>query len=238
METTCLNCGHQYVGNFCSSCGQKARTHRVTFSTIADEIPHTVFHVDKGFFYTLARLMKQPGKVIREFLDGKRISYFQPLSYLIILSTFCSFVSHIFITETPHPKVLFPNVATFYFKHPAVMYSSLIPLISLWSWSFNRRAGYNYWEHTVLNTYLVSQFIVLLIAYKLLIAATDLHTQKVTVILVLFFAYFVYAYTQFFGVHRSLKTLPVRFLMFAGIALTLLMGLTVAGFMTPWLYFN
>ncbi|MCD6062849.1 MAG: hypothetical protein K0R82_760, partial [Flavipsychrobacter sp.] len=207
METTCLNCGHQYSGNFCSSCGQKARTHRVTFSTIAHEVPHTVLHVDKGFFYTLMRLMQRPGLSVKEFLDGKRISYFHPLSYLLMLSTFCSFVSHVFITETPHPQVLFPGVAAFFFKHPAIMYSSLIPFISFWSWVFNRRSTYNYWEHLVLNTYLVSQFVVLLIIYKLSIVATGLYTHKVTFVLLMFLAYFAYAYSQFFGMSKSPKTL-------------------------------
>lgn len=80
----CLNCGEELQKNYCPNCGQSVNVGRITLGQLIHDLPHSVFHVDKGFLYNLFSLLRQPGKAIRDFLDGKRRPFFHPASYLVI----------------------------------------------------------------------------------------------------------------------------------------------------------
>ena len=86
----CLNCGHSVHENFCARCGQKTDTHRIGWHYLWHDLPHSLFHLDKGFLYTAKELSLHPGKAIREFLDGKRVKHFRPLAYVLILGVIMS----------------------------------------------------------------------------------------------------------------------------------------------------
>lgn len=239
MENICLNCGTRYTGHFCTHCGQKAHTRRITFATILHDIPHSVFHIDKGFFFTLKQLAIRPGKAIKEYLDGKRVRHFSPLAYLLLLCTVSTFISHTIKGEAhPGPGILFPRAAAFFYNYPALMFCAFIPFMSFWSWLFNRQSGYNYWENVILNTYLVAQFNIVIIFQILYTILTGVWLGKVTYMLILFFTYFGFAYWQFFGRLHSAVQAVMRITMYLAIVLTLITGLTLAGFMTPWWYFK
>jgi hypothetical protein len=72
MAHVCLNCGHKYAGNFCNECGQKAKVKRLDWHYLVHEIPHSIFHIDKGFFFTLKEMIKHPGILIREYRDERK----------------------------------------------------------------------------------------------------------------------------------------------------------------------
>jgi hypothetical protein len=235
MESTCLNCGDAYTGNFCTKCGQKARTHRISFVTLVHEIPHSLLHIEKGFFFTLKELAVRPGKAIREYLAGKRVNHFPPLAYLLLWGTISTFLFHLGNAHTTMPRgLLFPQMAVLFIKYPALMFCGLIPFISFWSWLFNRHTGYNYWENFVLNTYLIAQFNMIYLLYLALIVQTGLWHGNATPMLTLFFTYFVFGYQQFFGRSKSVLQWAARLAMYIAIIFTLLTGLVVIGFMTPW----
>jgi len=243
MNTNCLNCGHEYQGKFCSQCGQKSHTARITLGSILHDIPHSVFHLDKGFAYTFIQLLTRPGKAMRDYIDGKRMPHYSPFAYLFILSAASSLMSHLrnYYFETyrniiirPSAHVLFPEVAHFFRQYLGLMFCLLIPFISFWSWLFNRDSKYNYWENLVMNTYLIAQFNVFLAAYYLLFIFTGFITPSLTPILTVFFCYTGIAYYQFFQSRMSFGSVLKRILMFIAIVLTLLTGLTLTGFMTRW----
>ena len=86
----CKNCANKVVSNFCSFCGQANHTKRIDAHYIIHDIPHSVFHVDKGLPYTFIQLTTNPGKALLEYLKGKRVKFFKPFAYVIILSTISS----------------------------------------------------------------------------------------------------------------------------------------------------
>lgn len=239
MAATCLNCGTAYAGNFCPECGQKKNTHRITFAAILHEIPHSVFHIDKGFFYTFIQLLYRPGYAIKDYLQGKRIRYFSPIAYLLLLCAASSVFNHqvadvINEKATMPDDILFPRLAIFFAHYPALMLCALTPFLSLWSWLFNRDKQYNYWENVVLNIYIIAQFNFFFIINTLLRALGIYNSGKVTLMLICFMTYLVFTYTQFFKSRFSFKRLLKNIGMFVLVALTLLTGLSVIGFMTRW----
>ena len=83
----CLNCGHEVPDRFCGRCGQDAHhTHRLTMAHMLHDIPHSVWHVDKGILYSLRTIVTRPGATIRAYLAGQRIDHFRPLSLLLVVT--------------------------------------------------------------------------------------------------------------------------------------------------------
>jgi hypothetical protein len=89
-QAKCLNCSKPLHDAYCAHCGQSAHTHRLNWKHFLHDIPHSVFHIDKGFFYTAKELFKHPGTTVRSFLDGKRISHFRPITYALFLGVIIS----------------------------------------------------------------------------------------------------------------------------------------------------
>ena len=81
----CINCEFTYEGKFCPNCSQKAHTHRFSVAHFAHEAFHAVTHTDKGIFFLIKELFKNPGRVAREYNEGKRKKYFNPVTFLLIV---------------------------------------------------------------------------------------------------------------------------------------------------------
>jgi len=239
MYEPCLNCGNTNTGKFCSACGQKSNTNRITLTAILHQVPHSVLNIDKGLLFTFIQLTYRPGKAISDYLHGKRAQYFSPIAYLLFLCAASSFIIHI-TTEYLHlhysfsSRLLFPDIAEFFSRYPALMLCILTPFITFWAWLFNRHRQYNYWEVFILNIYLIAQFNIFFIVDNLLKISGVYRSGSVTPMLLCFLGYLVFAYLQFFPGEVTFKRAVKNTLMFILLSLTLLTGLTVCGFMTPW----
>lgn len=80
----CHNCSTQLIGSFCHNCGQRGVVHKVTFKETFQDIIAAIFSVDAPFIRTLQLLILNPGKLFREYLAGKRKTYYKPVSFFII----------------------------------------------------------------------------------------------------------------------------------------------------------
>jgi len=179
MTTICKNCDQQFEGNFCNYCGQAADTHKVTMHFIWHDLQHGLFHFDKGIFYTIKQLLTRPGITIREFIDGKRVRHFKPLSFVVVLGTLYGLFYHFFIDKIYDEKPINPNgnvigvyetVVKWSTDHFA--YSSLIMILinTVVSYFVFKKQGRNFAEHLVLNTFftgltLIVSFIFLSVIY-------------------------------------------------------------------------
>ena len=81
---SCKNCGENVKENFCSQCGQKSTVRRISLVGLLKDLPHAIFHVDRGFLYNIKQLMRRPGPAIKGYLEGKRVPFYHPASFLII----------------------------------------------------------------------------------------------------------------------------------------------------------
>ena len=74
----CLNCGTTFTGNYCPRCGQHRKTQRYHLSSILRNLAAAFFNIDHGFRRTAVELVYRPGYLMDDFLNGKRVNYFQP----------------------------------------------------------------------------------------------------------------------------------------------------------------
>jgi hypothetical protein len=230
----CKNCGHNFHGNFCSECGQNAHTERIDSHFFLHDIPHSVLHIDKGFFYTFKELIVRPGHSIREYLDGKRVRHFRPLAYLLLLSTLSTLVNKAchYLTEKEYlaKGVKITIEGSFFSHYISLFFMIMIPIMSLASWFVFRYQKYNFWEHLLLETYIVAQFNIALIVIHI---ATYLGIgSSFTPYFVLYFTYVGFTYGQFFTqVKWEFWLIFVCMILQATLYTT---GLSLSGIMTPW----
>ena len=160
-STNCLNCGREIYENFCPNCGQKTSTHRYSLKHFVEhDLIHGIWHVDKGFIFTIKQLFTNPGKSIREYLIGKRVDYFNSITLLIIILGIGHFIaeySHVKIADlvsSTNTKKIMSEFEEFASKYPKLILLFQIPLFSLFSFLWFRKAKLNFTEHFILNTYM------------------------------------------------------------------------------------
>jgi hypothetical protein len=85
--TSCLNCGTALVGSHCHACGQPAHVHR-TIGAFFHDLAHGVFHFEGKIWRTVPMLAIHPGRLTREYANGRRASYVSPIALFL----FCVFL--------------------------------------------------------------------------------------------------------------------------------------------------
>jgi len=73
----CKNCDTELQGSFCHNCGQR-HFERLTMRHIVANSIGYILNYDNSFFHTLKTLLIKPELVVKEFIQGKRVSYFSP----------------------------------------------------------------------------------------------------------------------------------------------------------------
>ena len=82
----CTNCesplarGHAY----CPACGQRALHGQLTMHDIGHDLLHAITHADHSILSLVKELALRPGRVAREYADGKRKKYLGPFAFLFI----------------------------------------------------------------------------------------------------------------------------------------------------------
>jgi hypothetical protein len=78
----CSDCGEPVSGKFCANCGQPTHVHR-TLLHLVEEVLHGVMHFDARVWRTLPLLAFNPGRLTREWIQGKRTRYISPLAMFL-----------------------------------------------------------------------------------------------------------------------------------------------------------
>ena len=128
------------------------------------DIQHAFFHFDKGVLFTAKELFTRPGNSIREFIEGKRVKHFKPISLVIILATLYGVLRHLFHFSVLDKKAVseiqgveYESLNEWISHHYYWIILLSIPMFSLASYVVFRKQGYNFIEHIVLNAYMASQ---------------------------------------------------------------------------------
>lgn len=175
----CKNCNHHFKGNYCNQCGQAAATHEMNLHFIWHDVQHGLLHMDKGILFTIKEMFTRPGYAIKDFITGKRIRHFRPISFVLVLAGICGFLYHYFHINILADKVQFDGQGAevealrlsltqaneWMTSHYALVALLLVPIFSIGTYIAFHKAGYNYIEHIVLNAYLSGPRLILLIVF-------------------------------------------------------------------------
>lgn len=84
-----------YEGDFCPKCGQKASTARFRVNDMLISVVTSLLCGDNKLLVTCKGLLTRPGHTVREYLLGKRASYFAPVSLLLFLVAAYAIVTYV-----------------------------------------------------------------------------------------------------------------------------------------------
>lgn len=163
MSEICKNCEQACSGNFCSSCGQSLSVNRINIHFVLHDLQHGLLHFDNGLFYTIKELLINPGISIKDFINGKWMKYFHPLSLLLILTAIYGILSpNKKFEETGDTFInTFYNIFNYLLEHRNLLTILILPITTLITKIIFRKQEYNYFEILVLESY--SQSIITLI---------------------------------------------------------------------------
>jgi hypothetical protein len=93
----CLNCGNELNDRYCSHCGQKSDTHRISFKNfIFHDLLHGTFHIEKGIIFTAKQALLRPGKAALDYISGKRKPYYNVFLLVILTIGLLIFLRHFY----------------------------------------------------------------------------------------------------------------------------------------------
>lgn len=86
--TECLNCGHplDLSDKYCPNCSQANSTKKLTIKDFFGEFFSNVVSYDSKLVKTLSALLTRPGRITKDYIEGKRMSYTNPFRFLLSLA--------------------------------------------------------------------------------------------------------------------------------------------------------
>jgi hypothetical protein len=84
--THCLNCGAAVHASFCQFCGQGTAVHVPSAREFLHEFVGHYVALESTLWRTLALLLFKPGRLTRDYIEGKRVRYVLPLRVYLTMS--------------------------------------------------------------------------------------------------------------------------------------------------------
>jgi hypothetical protein len=91
----CKNCGTSLEGWYCYNCGQNADTHHRSILHLIWEAIEGMFHLDGRLANTLPLLFFRPGKLAKDYMEGRIVRHVPPFrTFLVALLLFIFAAEH------------------------------------------------------------------------------------------------------------------------------------------------
>ncbi|MGX9721138.1 DUF3667 domain-containing protein [Stenotrophomonas acidaminiphila] len=227
----CINCMRAVTGpeqKFCPGCGQPTPARRIDWGYVGHELEHGVLQMDRGLLYSLKLLMLQPGRLLRDYIEGRRGNQAKPLLLLTVTAAAVVLLSRFFldggvlkaVSMDPATAVdagsaaaqrmarlvaASQAVAGWINANFATFTLLLLPIEAGVRWAvFRRYSRLNYPEWLVISTLLVSQVFVVWMA---LLALHRWLPQLLQWVALFAVAYCVFSLVQFFQGRPPWQTL-------------------------------
>jgi hypothetical protein len=106
VGTPCANCETPLQGTYCYNCGQLAEDfHRNSWHLLVEAV-ESLLHLDGRLFKTLPNLIRRPGQLTRDYLEGKRAWQVQPFRMFLVILLVVLFVSHLATKKDEHQDLV------------------------------------------------------------------------------------------------------------------------------------
>lgn len=86
--TECLNCGHplDISDRYCPNCSQPNTTKKLSIGDFFDEFFSNVISYDSRLLRSLSAMLLRPGRITKDFVEGKRMRYTNPFRFMLSLA--------------------------------------------------------------------------------------------------------------------------------------------------------
>ncbi len=251
----CLNCEKELLDKYCSGCGQKADTHRISLKNfIFHDILHGTFHLEKGILFTAKGALTRPGKAALDYIAGKRSRYYN-VFYLILITIGLIIFMHHFQDEldrsldekitqdAPNLNEASKALNSIFSEKSKIIIFLFVPFAAFNSFILFRRKKLNLSEHAILagmillGMLLISAFGNLFFYFDFIIRFSDTFATSMSwLVTALIILQIGFGYCNAFGSDYSKSGIAYRILLFfALICLEIAMlFIIVFGFVSNW----
>lgn len=110
----CLNCGCKLTPSFefCPNCGQENTDNQVSFQELLKDFLANYFSLDSGFGRSYKPFFFKPGFLTKEFMEGKRVKYANPVRLYLVITLIHFFVLSLYTAQDPETKGIIKKVET------------------------------------------------------------------------------------------------------------------------------
>ena len=249
--STCLNCEKELTGKFCSGCGQKADTHRITFRNfLFHDLLHGAFHLERGILFTAKQALIRPGEAALEYISGKRKRYYN-VFYLILLTIgvmlFTRHADELFASQAAElvPEKVYLNEASRKMDHIFAQKGRLIlplfvPFAAFNSFILFRKRKLNLSEHFIIAGMVLLGVLLIAIFGNIIFQINnftqfDWMTLSLLVTALIIF-YVGYGYVNAFGADYSKWGIASRTVLFFGLICleAAILIFVLIGYVTNW----
>ncbi|KQW40403.1 hypothetical protein ASC76_02920 [Rhizobacter sp. Root404] len=199
----CLNCGNALAGTerFCGQCGQRADTTRLRFVDVIRDLLHAFANVERTPLAFLWALLSGPGRVARDFVDGRRRRHYGPFATLTVIVGTSALAIQLTGYQVLAQDGLAAAPTDLLQRHFNLLQIAQVPLLGGCCALMFRSARLNLFEHMVLAAYALSvRGLLLLVVIPVAFASSSLVPSQMAVQLfwAAWFAYFGWAGAQFY----------------------------------------
>ncbi|HRK81067.1 MAG TPA: DUF3667 domain-containing protein [Saprospiraceae bacterium] len=193
METTqepteCKTCAAPLSGVYCSQCGQRLITRRITLRALFSELISLITNTDRGLLHTFWMLLKNPGKVVHDYIGGSTVQYASPLRYTLVGTALVTIVfigmgvydrqmaemdSMMHQGHTPEAEMATNQIYALMRQYYQLISILFIPIFAWITRLLFRKSRLNYAEHLVTNAYFNTQATLLMTPFLLAVALTS-----------------------------------------------------------------
>ena len=203
----CLNCETAIAASerYCSHCGQRTDTARLSFGDIARDLLQRFVNVERGPLAFAWALVTRPGRVAREYVDGKRRRYYGPFATLVVLVGLTALAVNVSGYRILAHDGLASGPTDLLERHFNLLLLVQLPLLGVVCAVLFRRAHLTLPEHMVLVAYALSiraVFVALVIPVAYLASTTTPAREYVYAFWVAWYTYFGWAASQFYAGSR------------------------------------
>ncbi len=227
----CKNCENHYHGHFCNNCGQRANLHRIDFKHLVHEFFHALTHLDKGLLYTAKMMLLEPGRTIRDYLNGKRVKHSNPFLMLLIIGGLCSLTYYnmeLKLVSSFRISELDGGLHVIDSKFFAILYILYSLLFSICDFVIFRYKGYNFTEYFTMNVFVATEVLLGLLALVplwMIGGYFDVNKFIRPFVGLSFMSYLIFVRYQFFEVKNNRKA-AIRLIIEGLVFVLLFVGLS------------
>lgn len=86
QKIKCKNCDNEFEGNYCPECGQTRKNFDKPFKFFFIDFMGNIFAFDTRLWQTLKAVLFKPGRLTKDYMEGKRVRYMPPFRFYIFIS--------------------------------------------------------------------------------------------------------------------------------------------------------
>uniref|UniRef100_UPI00404B0762 DUF3667 domain-containing protein n=1 Tax=Flavobacterium sp. TaxID=239 RepID=UPI00404B0762 len=175
----CINCqnNNEEKNLFCSQCGSPLKIKRLTVPAVFREFSERYFSFDNKFLNTFVTLFKSPEKVVNGYINGLRVRYVNPITFLVIAVTLSSIQVYLLkngyidfniadIPQDPNSPFDSTKFNEWSLDHQNILMFLSIPFLALISKVvFLDRKEFNFAEHNLIYFYTYSASSIFLLVF-------------------------------------------------------------------------